>query len=372
MRTIFYLIRKEFLQIFRNKFISRAIFGVPIVQMLLLVPAVTFEIKNIDLCVMDMDLSADSRALVSQLEGSTFFKLKYSTFSEEEANNLLHRNKCDLILQIPSGFGKNIGTGNSGKVLVTVNAINATTAQLSWAYMNGVLRDYNMNILADNAAEATVASIPQILITNRYWYNELLNYKFYMLPGILGILVTAIGFLLAGLNLVREKEIGTIEQINVTPVRKYQFILAKMVPFLIIGLADLALGLLLGKLFFDIPFEGSIGLLFLSSAIFLVAVLGLAIFLSTFSSTQQQYMFVAFFFLIIFILMGGIFTPVDSMPAWAQKFDLINPMAYLMRINRMVMLKGSSFQDISRDICSLIIIAIAFTAFAVRKYRKTA
>jgi len=217
-----------------------------------------------------------------------------------------------------------------------------------------------------------VASIPQIQITNRYWYNETLNYKFYMLPGILAILVTAIGFLLAGLNLVREKEVGTIEQINVTPVRKYHFIIAKMIPFLIIGLADLAVGLIIGKIVFNIPFEGSIVLLFLGSAIFLVAVLGLAIFLSTFSSTQQQYMFVAFFFLIVFILMGGIFTPVDSMPLWAQKFDLVNPMAYLMRINRMVMLKGSSFQDINRDIYSLIVIAVVFTALAVNRYRKTA
>ena len=242
MRTILYLIRKEFLQIFRNKFIGKAIFGVPIVQMLLLVPAVTFEIKNISLCVIDWDMTADSKALVNQLEGSTFFKIKYSTFSEEEANNLMHRNKCDLILQIPSGFGKNIGTGKPGRILATINAINATTAQLSWAYLNGILRDYNMNILIENAGNLAVASIPQIQITNRYWYNELLNYKYYMLPGILAILVTAIGFLLAGLNLVREKEIGTIEQINVTPVRKYHFIIAKMVPFLIIGLADLALG----------------------------------------------------------------------------------------------------------------------------------
>jgi ABC-2 type transport system permease protein len=145
-----------------------------------------------------------------------------------------------------------------------------------------------------------------------------------------------------------------------------------MVPFLIIGLVDLAIGLLIGKLTFNIPFEGSIGLLFLGSAIFLVAVLGLAIFLSTFSSTQQQYMFVAFFFLIIFVLMGGIFTPIDSMPVWAQKFDLVNPMAYLMRINRMVMLKGSTIHDTAREIISLSVIAVLFTMFAVRRYRKTA
>jgi ABC-2 type transport system permease protein len=317
-------------------------------------------------------MTSDSRALISQLEGSTFFKIKYYTFSEDEANNLLHNNKCNIILQIPSGFGKETGTGRPARLLASVNAINASTAQLSWAYLNGVIRDYNMNILIKNTSTLASASMPQIFVTNRYWYNEKLNYKFYMLPGILGILVTAIGFLLAGLNLVREKEIGTIEQINVTPVRKYHFIIAKMVPFLIIGLIDLALGLILGKLAFNIPFEGSIALLFLCSAIFMVAVLGLALFISTFSSSQQQFMFVAFFFMIIFILMSGVFTPLESMPIWAQKLDIINPLAYLMRINRMVMLKGSTIHDIAKDIYALILIAIAFTAFAVMKYRKTA
>jgi len=172
--------------------------------------------------------------------------------------------------------------------------------------------------------------------------------------------------------MVREKEIGTIEQINVTPVRKYHFIIAKMVPFLLIGLTDLAFGLIIGKLAFNIPFEGSILLLFLCSTIFLVAVLGMALFISTFSGTQQQYMFVAFFCMIIFILMSGIFTPYESMPMWAQDFDLINPVAYLMRINRMVMLKGSTIHDISRELFSLVIIAISFTTLAVRRYRKTA
>ena len=214
--------------------------------------------------------------------------------------------------------------------------------------------------------------LPRIQIASRYWYNELLNYKYYMLPGILVILVTAIGFLLSGLNMVREKEMGTIEQINVTPVRKYHFIIAKMVPFLIIGLTDLALGLVIGKVAFNIPFEGSILLMFLGSTIFLIAVLGLALFISTFSGTQQQYMFVAFFCMIIFILMSGIFTPYESMPMWAQDFNLINPVAYLMRINRMVMLKGSTIFDISRELYSLALIAVCFSTLAVRRYRKTA
>jgi ABC-2 type transport system permease protein len=372
MRIILYLIRKEFIQVFRNKFIGRAIFGVPIIQLLILVPAVTFEIKSLRLCVVDKDMTSVSRELISKLEGSTFFRISHATFSTEEANNLLHRDKCDLILQVPAGFGKETGNGNPVKLMVSVNAINGTNAQLSWAYINGVLRDFNINLLSLNQGLKSAVMMPRVEVSNRYWYNERLNYKYYMLPGILCILVTAIGFLLAGLNLVREKEIGTIEQINVTPVRKYQFIIAKMIPFLVIGLADLALGLALGKLAFDIPFEGSIALLFLCSAIFLAAVLGLALFVSTFSSTQQQFMFVAFFCMIIFILMSGIFTPLESMPEWARQINKVNPVAYLMRINRMIMLKGSSAKDISRDIFSLLVIAALFITLAVKKYRKTA
>jgi ABC-2 type transport system permease protein len=372
MRTILYLIRKEFIQIFRDKFIGKAIFAIPIVQMLILVPAVTFEIRNIRLCMVDRDLSSESRELVSKLEGSTFFKVGFSTFSQEEAENLLHKGKCDLIVEIPSGFGRETGKGNTGRLLVAVNAINATNAQLSWAYLNGVIRDYNIELVSSTKGSQNLSPFPQIQVVNRYWFNELLNYKFYMLPGVLGILVLAIGFILAGLNLVKEKEIGTIEQINVTPVRKSQFIIAKMVPFLIIGLVDLALGLTIGKLVFSVPFNGSILLLFIASTVFLVAVLGLAILLSTFADSQQQFMFTAFFFMIIFILMSGVFTPLDSMPGWAQKINLLNPVAYIMRINRMVILKGSSVSDISTDIISLLVIAIVFTSLSVRKYRKTA
>jgi ABC-2 type transport system permease protein len=372
MRTILYLIRKEFIQIFRNKFISKAIFGVPVIQMLILVPAITFEIKNVKLAIVDNDMTSESRGLISKLEGSTFFRVSYSSFSESEANNMLHKNKCSMVIRIPSGFGKDIGNGKSCKLLATIDAINASTAQLSWAYLNGVIRDYNRDLLTKNISTSSLILPPGIQITNRYWYNEMLNYKFYMLPGILVILVTAIGFLLAGLNMVREKEIGTIEQINVTPVRKYHFIIAKMVPFLLIGLIDLAIGLIIGKLAFNIPFEGSILLLFLGSTIFLIAVLGLALFISTFSGTQQQYMFVAFFCMIIFILMSGIFTPYESMPKWAQDFNLINPVSYLMRINRMVMLKGSGIHDIRTELYSLTVLALSFTLLAVRQYRKTA
>lgn len=371
MRTILYLIRKEFLQIFRDKFIGKAVFGIPLVQMLILVPAVTFEIRNLKMCVMDQDRSVESRALVSRLEGSSFFRITQTTFSEKEALDLMHRDQCDLILNIPPDFGKNMGNGAPADLMVSINAINATHAQLSWGYVSGVIRDYNLNIM-EKKSGSSFSSVPRIGISQRYWYNEMLNYKYYMLPGVLGILVTAIAFVLAGLNLVKEKESGTIEQINVTPVRKYQFITAKMVPFLVIGLIDLALGISVGMLIFRMPFEGNAALLFLGSSIFMVAALGLALFISTFTNTQQQFMFAGFFFMIIFMLMSGIFTPLESMPGWAQNINLFNPVAYIMRINRMIMLKGSAFAEIRNDIFSLAAIALVSTLFAVWKYRKTA
>lgn len=371
MRTILYLIRKEFLQIFRNRFISRAIFAMPLIQLVILVPAVTFEMKNIRIAVNDNDMSHHSREIISRLQGSPFFLITHSPADTREAENLLHAGESDMALIIPSDFGNRSERGDSPELMVLVNAINASSAQLSWAYMQGILSAYNLSLademqLPEKGINGLI--VPQV----RFWYNPSLNYKFYMLPGVLVILVTAIGLLLAGLNVVKEKESGTIEQINVTPIRKYQFITAKLVPFLIIGLADLAFGLILGKILFSIPFEGSIPLLFLFATIYLTAVLGIALFFSTISTTQQQYLFVVFFILLIFVLMSGIFTPEESMPLWAQKFNTINPAAYFMRVIRMIILKGSELNDILPEIRALIMIAITTISLAIWRYRKTA
>lgn len=371
MRTILYLIRKEFIQIFRNKFISRAVFAVPLVQMLVLVPAVTFEIRNISLAILDYDMTHESRDLITRLDGSTFFNVSAMIYSRNEAEEHMARNKSKVLIEIPEGFGKDIVSGGTAQIMISADAINASAARLYWSFIEGVLRGYSQEISLNHPGRAE-ALPPAVEISNRFWYNEDLDYKFFMLPGVLVVLVTAIGFLLAGLNMVKEKETGTNEQINVTPVLKYQFITAKMVPFLLIGIADLLFGLTIGILVFDIPFRGSIALLFGSATVFLIAVLGLSLFISTFSGTQQQYMFIAFFFMIVFILMSGIFTPVESMPGWAQTFDLINPVAYLIKINRMVMLKGSGITDIANELISLAVTGIVFMSLAVWRYRKTA
>ncbi|HHU99041.1 MAG TPA: ABC transporter permease, partial [Bacteroidales bacterium] len=354
MKKLLFLLRKEFRQIRRNRFMIRAIIAVPILQMLILVPAITFEIKRIDLAVIDNDRSQASRELVSKLTGSSFFVVTATPATVTEAESMLLSGDADIALVIPPDFSRGLAGVTPPRLQVLADAVNASTAQLSWSYITSVIRDFNREVIIStgmipaNMAAIRTGSLPGISVSPRYWYNPKLNYKYYMLPGVLVILITAIGLMMTGLNLVREKESGTIEQINVTPIMKWQLIASRIIPFFIIGLFDLALGLGIGWLAFNIPFEGSLLLFFACAAIFLVAVLGLALFFSTMASTQQQFLFIAFFFVMVFILMSGIFTPTESMPLWAQQFNLVNPVAYLMRINRMVMLKGSGFSEIMR------------------------
>ena len=217
-----------------------------------------------------------------------------------------------------------------------------------------------------------MAGLKNIQTDYSYWYNPKLNYKTYMVPGILVLLVTIIGLLLSGMNIVREKEIGTIEQINVTPIRKIQFIAGKLAPFWIIALFELAFGLSIGKLLFDIPMVGNLWLIFLSGGIYLFVILSVGLLVSTVTHTQQQAMLVSFFFMVVFILMSGLFTSIESMPVWAQKIDRLNPLMYFIRIMRMVLLKGSTFTDISRDLYSLGIFAVIMSSLAVMRYRKVA
>lgn len=378
MKKLIFLLSKEFRQIRRNPFMIRAIIAVPVLQMLILVPAVTFEVKRIDLAVIDNDRSQASRELVAKLTGSSFFVVAATPATVTEAESMLFSGDADIALVIPPDFSEGLAGVTRPRLQMLVDAVNATSAQLSWSYLTSVVRDFNRDVIVStgmmpgNTTALSGGSVPGISVSPRYWYNPTLNYKYYMLPGVLVILITAIGLMMSGLNLVREKESGTIEQINVTPVMKWQLIASKIIPFFIIGLLDLALGLSIGWLAFNIPFEGSLLLFFACAAIFLVAVLGLALFFSTMASTQQQFLFVAFFFVMIFILMSGIFTPTESMPLWAQQFNWVNPVAYLMRINRMVMLKGSGFSDIMRDMGMLTVLAISFLTLAIRAYRKRA
>ncbi|MBA4407988.1 MAG: ABC transporter permease [Bacteroidota bacterium] len=372
MKTIFYVIQKEFIQVKRNKVMLRMIVMIPLMQMLVLVFAATFDLKNVDIFLVDKDMSSTSRELASKLEASPFFTINNTSFNPEEGEKELLRNADDMVLVIPHGFERNLIRDDKASLQLLVNAIDGQAAQLGYSYAASVIRDFNKNIIAEWKGLPEFKAPYQINTVSRYWYNSELEYKWYMAPGVLSILVTLIGLFLSGMSLVKEKEQGTIEQLNVTPIKKIQFLTGKLIPFVIIALFDLSFGLLIAKLVFNLPIVGSLALIFGMGALYLIGILGLGLFISTIADTQQQVMFVTFFFMMVFILMGGIFTPVESMPKWAQWIDQANPIYHFMRIMRMVVLKGSGFSDLIHEFVALCILGFTFLSLAVWRYRKTA
>ena len=372
MRVLFTLLGKEFRQIFRDRIMLPVIFIIPAVQMVILVYAANLEMINIDMVVVDKSATETSARLVSHFRGSPFFTLKGVLSDVNEAEKMIIREEADVLLHFAGDFEERLINERSTDLQLIVNAINATEAGLINAYSTQIIAAFNGEIRSEWFGMNDQGKLMDVSISTAYWYNPLLDYKIYMLSGILVILVTLIGMFLTALNLVREKELGTAEQINVTPVRKYQFLVAKLLPFLFLALMALSFGLLIGRLLFDLPIRGSLWLVFGMATVFLVVALGIGLFLSTISSTQQQMMFIAFFFMVTFILMSGVFTPAESMPVWAQKINLINPLAYFMKALRMILLKGSGFADVAREFYSLLVYGTLILTLAIMNYRKTA
>ncbi|QGY45998.1 ABC transporter permease subunit [Maribellus comscasis] len=371
MNTIRYILQKEFRQIFRNKTMLPMIFGVPLLQMLVLVFAATFDMKKIDMVVVDKDLSETSREMIAKFDAIPFYNLEFAVPDETIGEEMLLSDEADAILVIPPNMERNLIRDDKAQVQLLVNAIDGNSAQLIYSYSSRVIGNFNKNLIAEWRGIPEFSPPGEVKISESYWYNPELDYHWFMAPGILAVLVTVIGMFMSGMNLVREKEIGTIEQLNVTPVKKYQFIIGKLVPFWLIALFDLAFGLLIAWLVFDLPIVGNLLVLFAFASVFLLGALGLGLFISTVSDTQQQVMFISFFFMMIFIMMGGIFTPVESMPHWAQTIDRVNPMYYFMKIMRNVVLKGSGFIDLLEEFLSLLLLGVIFLSLAIWRYRKT-
>jgi ABC-2 type transport system permease protein len=378
MRTVLFLVQKEFLQVFRNKFMLPLLLVMPVVQTVLLSFAANYEIKNLSLGVVDHDLSPMSRQLVAKFGASGYFKVQNTSFSVKEADEDLARDRTDLILEIPPHFERDFVREGNVAVSITANAINATKAGLSVGYANSIVRDFNLTVDGGrstvdgtDATPSTVSRPPStVQITYSNWYNPKLDYKTFMVPGILGEIIALIICFLTALNIVREREIGTIEQLNVTPIRKWQFILGKLLPFWMISLVMMTVGLTVGWLIFRIPMLGDLRLVFLYTLVFAPCMLGLGFLISNFAESQQQAMFTAWFFLIIFILMCGLFTPVDSMPQWAQYLNMINPVKYFVEFMRLVLLKGAGFADIRQNFFTVLGYALAVNGLAVWSYRK--
>ena len=372
MRTLFYLIQKEFIQIRRNRTLLPIIFVLPLVQLLVLVYAADLNMKGIDYVVFDQDGSRMSGELKLKYLNSPFFVNAGEVFSPEESDRLLRKGEADIVIRIPEGFEKDLMLGQATAVQFLTDGINSSAAVLVAAYASNILASFSQQVYRERLSGSIKTEYQRIGVGYRHWFNPELDFKVFMVPGILVLLVTMIGWILTALNIVREKELGTIEQINVSPIGRFQFILGKLIPFWLIALFELAFGLTLGKLIFDIPLLGNLGVLFLFAAVYLIVPLGIGLMISAFSQNQQQVMFLSFFFVVTFILMSGIFTPAESMPEWAHYANYLNPVAYFMRVIRMILIKGAGLIDIMPDLLGISMYSLLVISLAVIAYRKRA
>lgn len=373
MKVLSFLLQKEFRQIFRDKTILAMMFVMPVMQLIIMPLAANFEVKSVNVAYVDHDHSSYSRKLVNKIASSGYFKIVKSPLSYKEGLKMVEDGDADLVLEIPAGFERNLVREGRQAVNVALDAINGTKAFIGGSYLTSVLADFNrdldINMKSPTPSLSQTAAVINLATSN--WYNPRAEYKYNMVPGILVLLLTLVGGFITALNIVREKEIGTIEQINVTPIKKWEFILGKLIPFWIVGIIVFSIGLLVMYGVYGIVPKGNLAVLYLFAAVYMIALLGLGLLISTLSNTQLQAMFIAFFFMMIFVLMGGLFTSTDSMPDWAKIISNFTPVSHFISVVRLIVLKGSGLKNVLNELFYLICFAIVLNALAIYNYRKT-
>ncbi|VBB48189.1 ABC-2 type transporter [uncultured Paludibacter sp.] len=369
MKTLLFVLRKEFLLIFRDKMIVPMMLMMPTIQLILLPFAIDLDVRHLKIAVVDNDHSSYSQRLISKISSSDLFSIYDVVNSYKDALVDVGKNKADIIIQIPQGFERNLVRDDGSQIAIAADAINIIKSGLGTAYLNSIIQNFNQQIRLEwNSGQEIVAPVD---VKYSFWYNPFLKYRNYMVPAILVLLITTLSGFITALNIVREKEEGTMEQINVTPLKRWQFILGKLIPFLLIGIFVLSLGLLIMRFVYGIHIEGNISTLYLFGIVYITAILGVGLLISTFANTQQQSMFIAFFFVMIFILLSGLFTNVESMPKWAYFISDILPVTHFMHAMRAIVIKGSVFLDIWKDMIYIVAFSIIINTMAILNYKKT-
>jgi ABC-2 type transport system permease protein len=380
-RRVLSLARAEVLHVVRDRTTMAQIIVMPLVQLLVLSFAATFEIRNTPVTVVDFDRTSTSRGLVQRFAASGHFDVRDRVATPEQANEALLRGDATMVLTIPTDFEASLVRTGQAPLHIDLNAEKGSAAGVVQSYAAQILAAYARDLTADfrpttaNVRAWTAEAAPQrgaARIETRFqnWYNPTLDYKHYMVPGILVALVTMIGTLLTAQTIAREKEIGTLEQLNVTPITRAQFITAKLLPFWVLALVDLALGLVVARLVFHVPMRGSVPLLFACAAVYLVVALGIGLWISTMVETQQQAMFVSFFVMMIYLLMSGLFTPIDSMPRWVQIASQLNPVRHFVTVSRAILMKGAGLREIAQPMLILMAYGATVLMLAIRQHSK--
>jgi ABC-2 type transport system permease protein len=366
-----YLLEKEFRQIKRNKALPRMVIVMPFVALALFPLVANFEIKDINLAVVDNNHSTYSARLVQKITSSGYFILTDVSANYKDALFSVEQDNADIILEIPPQFEKDLVSNAKAEILISANAVNGMKGGLSSAYLLGIINDFSAEIRDESLQSDLSLQNMTAEIIPRYNYNPHLEYKYTMIPAIMMMMLAMITGFLPALNIVGEKEKGTIEQMNVTPVSRLTLILSKLIPYWVIGFLVISICFIVAWLFYGMISVGSYMLVYLFSAVFTLAFSGFGLMISNYASNIQQGMFIMFFFVITFIFLSGLYTPVSSMPEWTQVISRISPLRYMVEALRFIFLKGSGFFDLIWHFAALCGFAVFFNIWAVLSYRKS-
>ena len=358
--TLKYLIQKEFIQIRRNAFLPRLIVAFPIVIMCVMPWVMNMEVKNVKVVVVDNDRSTLSQQLVHSIEASNYFIFEGQQPTYSDALDAVEKSQADVMVVIPQDYSRDLTNGLQPQVLIAANAVNGTKGSMGSAYLSQII----------TAHVAPAADAIQSRVSTLMLYNKHLNFKLFMIPALFAIVMMLMTGFLPALNIVGEKEAGTIEQINVTPVNKWSFILAKLIPYWLIALFVITVCLLLAWGVYGITSAGPVALIYLLAMLLALFFSSFGLMISNYSDTMQQAIFVVWFFVVMMLLLSGLFTPTRSMPSWAYSTTYVNPMSYFIDAVRTVFIRGGGLSSIWHQLLALLGIGTLMGAWAVLSYKK--
>jgi ABC-2 type transport system permease protein len=364
---------KEFIQVFRDKRTRFILIGPPIIQMLVFGYAANYEIRHVPTVVLDLDHSQESRELISRFTSSPYFDVQRELTDSHQLGDLIEQGKATAGLEIDAGFAAKLRSGQTAPLQVIVDATNSNTALIASGYISQIAQGFASEYQKDRIgriAPQLIEVMPSVELAPRPWYNPDLRSRWFFVPGIIGSLTLVLVITLTAFAVVREREIGTLEQIMVTPIRPFEFILGKTLPFFLIGLFDVTLIAVVGSLWFEVPFRGHVSVLVMGAVLFLVCMLGVGLLISTISATQQQAMVTAFFFIMPAITFSGFGFPISTMPHWMQLMSYGNPLRYFLVVVRGTYLKGVGMEILWPQMAAMAGLGAALLTVAILRFHK--
>jgi ABC-2 type transport system permease protein len=371
MRQIFYLVQKEFRQISRDRAMMAILFVAPLIQIFILGNAVTTDVVHLTMVINDQDRTPLSRTMIQSFTHSKYFDIVAMTDEYASLPQILDQGTARLALVIPRHFQRDAVQGAQPIVQLLVDGIDGNSAGIAVGYVSDIVQRYQAQLArSEPQLGKTLASMRRVEAEPRFWYNPNLESRVYIVPGIIALILLIITVFLTSMGIVREKEIGTLEQLMVTPIRSYQLIAGKVIPFAVLGFLEINIAILFVYLIFGIGIKGSFLILFGESALFILTALGVGIFVSTISETQQQALFVAWFFMIFSILLSGFFIPIANMPPSIQVLTYLNPLRYFFVILREIYLKGTGLRELFPETLALFCFGVGVFSIAVLRFRR--